>query len=235
MQQARELMRAMIGTFGFLGSARRYLPPRRGDSVAQALVRALGLGQSPEVRQALDRLLVIVADHEFTPATFAARIAASTGNDLYSCIGAALQVHFGAAMGLRCDRIEESLHHTDAGRERGAAIVSRSRELEHPLYREGDPRAVALMDIVEQLVSAGAAPGFARAAIPPRGATVVDLDYALVAVCRALGAVPQAAGGLLAFGRTAGWIAHVFEQRGEDFVIRPRARFIPRPPCVGRA
>jgi citrate synthase len=44
--------------------------------------------------------------------------------------------------------------------------------------------------------------------------------------------VPQAAGGLLAFGRTAGWIAHVFEQRREQFVIRPRAQFVAdRPRC----
>jgi citrate synthase len=26
----------------------------------------------------------------------------------------------------------------------------------------------------------------------------------------------------------AGWIAHVFEQRREQFVIRPRAKFVPR-------
>jgi citrate synthase len=54
------------------------------------------------------------------------------------------------------------------------------------------------------------------------------MDHALVAVCQALGAPRFAAGGLLAFGRMAGWIAHVFEQRREQFVIRPRAKFVPR-------
>jgi citrate synthase len=224
-EQARRLMHAMIGVFGFLGPARRYVPAQRGDTVAGALVRALGIRPSVEVTQALDRLLVIVADHEFTPATFAARIAASAGSDLYSCVGAALQVHFGAALGLRCDQLEQSLRDTDAADDPRTLTGPMSRDLEHPLYREGDPRAAALMEIVAQLPRHA---DVTNTAPPP---SIVNLDYALVTLCQALGAVPQAAGGLLAFGRTAGWIAHVLEQRGEEFVIRPRARFIRHGSC----
>src|SRR5262249_47249756 len=94
IEQARDLMQAMAGVFGFLGPAKRYAVARRGDPIARVLARALGLQASDDVIHALDGLLVIVADHEFTPATFAARIAASAGNDLYSCVAAALQVHF---------------------------------------------------------------------------------------------------------------------------------------------
>lgn len=220
IERARSLMSAMIGAFGFLGPDRRYAAPRRGDTVARALARALGTGQSPAVMRALDRVLVIVADHEFTPATFAARIAASAGNDLYSCVGAALQVHFGAALGMRCDQLEQSLGGGDAA---DAPLAPRSpvlHPLEHPLYRDGDPRATALMEIVGELPRSPRAP-------EPASAADINIDYALVAICRALGTVQQAAGGLLAFGRTAGWIAHVFEQQTEDFVIRPRAKFVP--------
>src|SRR5215468_169792 len=39
--QARDLMQAMAGAFGFLGSSRRYLAPRHGDTLARALARAL--------------------------------------------------------------------------------------------------------------------------------------------------------------------------------------------------
>jgi citrate synthase len=211
IEQARSLMCAMIGAFGFLGPARCYAAPRRGDTVARALARALGIRRSAAALRALDRVLVIVADHEFTPATFAARIAASAGNDLYSCVGAALQVHFGAALGLRCDQLEQSL---GTGGAPGLASAA-AHHLAHPLYRDGDPRAAALMQIAGELAPRAPAP-----------AADVNLDYALVAFCRALGAVQQAAGGLLAFGRTAGWIAHVFEQQTEAFVIRPRAKFV---------
>jgi citrate synthase len=99
-------------------------------------------------------------------------------------------------------------------------VVARpSRGLDPPFYRDGDPRAEMLLDIAAALRP------------PPHGRTAsaqeaVNLDHALVTICHALGVSGQVAGGLLAFGRTAGWIAHVFEQRAEAFVIRPRAKFI---------
>jgi citrate synthase len=213
IEQARDLMQAMAGAFGFLGPAKRYAAPRRGDRIARILARALGLQPSDNLMHALDGVLVVVADHEFTPATFAARIAASAGNDLYSCVGAALQVHFGSALGLRCDLLEQSL------------AAPRSRALDHPLYRKGDPRAEALADIAERLASRSRSRNRPVMAFE-QGA--VSMDHALVAVCQALGTPRTAAGGLLAYGRMAGWIAHVFEQRREQFVIRPRAKFVPR-------
>ena len=153
IEQARDLMQAMAGAFGFLGPGKRYAAPRRGDTIARVLARALGVQTNPDVTHALDGVLVVVADHEFTPATFAARIAASAGNDLYSCIGAALQVHFGSSLGLRCDLLEQSLGAPRSPEtERAAAAVSISRALDHPLYRNGDPRAEALVEIAERLV-----------------------------------------------------------------------------------
>ena len=213
IEQARDLMQAMAGVFGFLGPAKRYAVARRGDPIARVLARALGLPASDEVMHALDGLLVVVADHEFTPATFAARIAASAGNDLYSCVGAALQVHFGSALGLRCDLLEKSL------------AAPQSRALDNPLYRHGDPRAEALAEIAERLASRSRSRNRLVMAFEQGS---LSMDHALVAVCQALGAPRNAAGGLLAYGRMAGWIAHIFEQRREQFVIRPRAKFVPR-------
>ena len=52
-----------------------------------------------------------------------------------------------------------------------------------------------------------------------------NIEIGLVAICRAIGAPDQTAGGIFALGRTAGWAAHVLEQRLQGFMIRPRARF----------
>jgi citrate synthase len=236
VEQARDLMQAMAGAFGFLGPRRRYLPPRRGATVACALVRALGLQTNLDVTQALDGVLVVVADHEFTPATFAARIAASAGNDLYSCIGAALQVHFGSALGLRSDLLEQRLGTAQSEKmTHTATAVSTSRALDHPLYRNGDPRAEALVEIAERLAPRSRSRKRGSASTMPLEQRTLSMDHALVSVCQALGAPRYAAGGLLAFGRMAGWIAHVFEQRREQFVIRPRAKFVPRSELSGMA
>ena len=229
IEQARDLMQAMAGAFGFLGPGKRYAAPRRGDTIARVLARALEVPTNPDVTHALDGVLVVVADHEFTPATFAARIAASAGNDLYSCVGAALQVHFGSALGLRCDLLEQCLgapHSPETAR--AAAAMPMSRALDHQLYRNGDPRAEALVEIAERLASRSRSRNRGCASVMAHEQRALSMDHALVAICQALGAPRHAAGGLLAFGRMAGWIAHVFEQRREQFVIRPRAKFVPR-------
>jgi citrate synthase len=52
------------------------------------------------------------------------------------------------------------------------------------------------------------------------------LDLGLVALTAALELPPGSATALFAMGRTAGWIAHVLEQRAAGFLLRPRARYV---------
>ena len=57
------------------------------------------------------------------------------------------------------------------------------------------------------------------------GRGLPTLDLGLVAVAAALGLPPGSAAALFAVGRSAGWIAHVLEQRSAGFLLRPRARY----------
>jgi citrate synthase len=212
LDQARALIQAMIGAFGIFGPEKQYVAPRPGESVARGLARALGLEAGQDVLAALNATLIIVADHEFSPATFAARIAASAGSDLYSCISAALQVLFGSALGLRHELVSQQADRV-------------AQNLFYPPYGEGDPRAAALSAIAAKLRARSDAGTTARAPSDSNSESRVMLE-ALVAVCEALGTAPHAAGGLLALGRTAGWVAHVVEQRRDGLVIRPRAKFV---------
>ena len=56
------------------------------------------------------------------------------------------------------------------------------------------------------------------------------VDFALVAVERALGLPRGSALTLFAIGRTIGWIAHAIEQYAQNAIIRPRAKYVgPKP------
>jgi citrate synthase len=229
---ARALVQALCIAFGFVGPRRCFVAPGENESVASYILRAFGVDANRSQTRVLNAALVLLADHEFSPATFAARIAASSGVDLHSCIGAALHVHFGSALGLRCDRVEQALQAALSTRDQAASLRPvhvGPLGFSHPLYAGGDPRASAILKLALSLTEHAAASRDAlqtlRSIDNHHGA--VSLDAALVVMCRALGLNGPVAGGLLAVGRSAGWIAHVREQYQQDFMIRPRGKFTP--------
>lgn len=228
LQQARTLVQALCIAFGYIGSGRCFIAPARNETIASYILRAFGVEANSHHARVLNAVLVLLADHEFSPATFAARIAASSGVDLYSCIGAALHVHFGSALGLRCDRVEQALQaatSASGGADRSALVGPVG--FSHPLYVEGDPRAREILTLALNLTDHPVATRDAMQTLQcidsQQGA--ISLDGALVVLCRALGLRGPIAGGLLAVSRSAGWIAHVIEQYRQDFMIRPRGKF----------
>ena len=105
-----------------------------------------------------------------------------------------------------------------------AAIQERARRAEripgfgHSLYPQGDPRGLGLIEAALALASRSVALKTALALVEAMGDSgrgLPTLDLGLVAVAAALFAV----------GRSAGWIAHVLEQRSAGFLLRPRARY----------
>jgi citrate synthase len=212
-------------------------PPNPARGVAATIAASFGLRRRAGQR-ALDAALVTSADHELNASTFAVRVAASTGADLYACMAAGLAALSGPRHGGACDRIEALVAET--GRPERAAEIVRERfrrgetvpGFGHPLYPDGDPRGRLLLDEARRL---SGRPGPALRTLfalveamrrAEREAPTVDVG--LVALSSALGLPGGTAAGLFAIGRTAGWIAHALEQRSAGFLLRPRARYIGR-------
>ena len=102
----------------------------------------------PRVKKSLALLelaLVLCADHELNASTFAARVAASTGADLYSCLSAALAAFSGPRHGLASEQVEVLAREARDPANAAAAVSDRMRRGEllpgfgHALYPEGDP------------------------------------------------------------------------------------------------
>jgi citrate synthase len=232
---ACRLIRSMAGAFGFLRERGAYVPLEQGEPVAKGMARALGLAPEACQVRALNAALVLIADHELNPATFAARIAASGGADLHACIGAALGVHVGSLIGRGCDRVEalfapgadaETIHAN------AVAMVQSAQKLpgfNHPFYPHGDPRTRMLIELAREIGGTtkrmrDMLEGLRR--IEDELQAEPAIETGLVMLCRALGAPERTAGGMFALGRCAGWVAHVLEQRLQGFLIRPRAQFV---------
>jgi citrate synthase len=234
-ERARRLLRALAAVLGStLGgeqAARAYRAPTLAEGVA------IALGAPRKGRTAIDRVLILCADHELNASTFAARVVASTGADLYACVAGALAALTGPRHGAASDRVEamlEEVGEPERAREVISARLSRGDAIPgfgHPLYPDGDPRVLPMLESARELAGDG-----------PRLASVLavlsamrrarreppNLDFGLVAVVRALGLKRGSASALFALGRTAGWIAHALEQREAGYMIRPRAEYVGR-------
>jgi len=172
------------------------------------------------------RALVLLADHELNASTFAARVAASTGAPLSASLLAGLAtlagpLHGGAAAEVRLLAA--------TGRQVGAAEavanwLEQGRPLPtfgHPLYPDGDPRAVALFEHFRPR------PVFAELRLAAEALTgeQPNIDFAISAMADAFDLPPEAPLILFAVARSVGWIAHILEQVATGGLIRPRARY----------
>jgi citrate synthase len=240
VQAARLMVQSMAGCVGFLGPARVFCPRAGGESIAGQILRAAGAVVMPETLRALSTALVVLADNELAPATFSARVAASTNADIFSCVAAAIGSHIGFSTGTGTEKVETLLlceplsaldSRADRVREYGASLFG----FNHPLYSGGDPRADLMLqaaaDIAAHRDSAPAARQGTRLTLAFLDRMRDELDahpgvaLGLVTLARALGLPDGSATAIWIVSRTAGWVAHVMEQRTQAFLLRPRAKY----------
>lgn len=172
------------------------------------------------------RALVLTADHELNPSTFAARVAASTGASLAAAALAGFATLTGPRHGEASARAAAYL--SAAARDGAAAaladVLARAEQppgFGHALYPHGDPRAAALL---EALAPAGAVAEAIAAGEAATGAAA-NIDMALAALTVSRGLPRDAPFLIFAGGRMAGWIAHAIEQALSGEPIRPRAHY----------
>src|SRR5208282_6878696 len=112
-----------------------------------------GTGAADFEIDAMNRILVACAEHELNASTFAARVVASTGADLYASVLAALCSLSGPIHGGACDRIEEMFADLEAGVRMETLLAGfADRSLlppgfGHAIYAGGDPRAALLKKV----------------------------------------------------------------------------------------
>jgi citrate synthase len=179
--------------------------------------------------------LILCADHELNVSAFAARCVASAGSNPYAVVIAGLAALEGVRHGGISARVEamlESLRGSGRLRRAVGERLRRGERLEgfgHPLYRDGDPRAVALIALLEERYAKSAELAFvldvAAAAADATGEKPT-IDFALAALARVLRLPSGSPLTLFAIGRTIGWIGHAIEQYATGQLIRPRAKYV---------
>jgi len=200
---------------------------------ADPLHKQIARAWAPKHKHAEDlirRALVLLADHELNASTFTVRCAASTGISLYDAVIAGLAALKGprhGGVGPMASKMLDTLMADNIAaivRER-VSLGERFPGFGHMVYREGDPRAEAMLG---PLVKTGIDERLA-VEIPERikeaTGAFANCDYALAVMRRELDLPPGSETTIFAMARTAGWVAHAIEQLEMKTLIRPRARY----------
>src|SRR6185295_2418661 len=171
--------------------------------------------------------LIVCADHELNVSAFTARCVASASSNPYAVVLGGLAALEGTKHGGATERVAAlwtDLRRASDVRKTLAERLRRGEAVEgfgHRLYPNGDPRAALLLEMLPKSKELSFALSFADAAESVLGEKPT-LDFALVALERALGIPRGSALTLFAIGRTIGWIAHAIEQYAQNAMIRPR-------------
>ena len=206
---------------------------RAGGPIDQTLARTwrAGSGGADVLRSAL----ILCADHELNVSSFTARCVASAGSNPYAVVIAGLSALQGTRHGGAGARVEAMLETMRRARNVKTAVAERLGRGEpidgfgHPLYRTGDPRAVALLGMLRERYSKSAELAFVINVADAAASAIREkpnVDFALAAVARVLRLPSGSPLTIFAIGRTIGWIGHAIEQYETGQLIRPRAKYV---------
>ncbi|HJW40285.1 MAG TPA: citrate/2-methylcitrate synthase, partial [Rhizomicrobium sp.] len=92
--------------------------------------------------------------------------------------------------------------------------------------RDGDPRAIALLEVLAGIGVDRRLVEEIPARIREATGAFVNIDYALAVMRRALGLPPGCETTIFAMSRLVGWVAHASEQLESKKLIRPRSRYV---------
>ncbi|TDL57317.1 citrate synthase [Paenibacillus dendritiformis] len=228
----------VVAAYARLRAGKEPVVPQAGRSIAYNFLYML-TGEEPEASavKAMDKALVLHADHELNASTFAARVTVATLSDIYAGVVSAIgalkgPLHGGANEAVMkmleeigsLDRVEDYIQDKLNRREKIMGFG-------HRVYKNGDPRAKHLQAMSRELGSKSGNLELYNMSV--RIEEIVtgqkglkpNVDFYSASVYTLLGIPRDLFTPIFAVSRVSGWTAHILEQYENNRIIRPRAEY----------
>lgn len=228
----------IVTAFARIRQGKEPVQPKHDYNYAENILYMLN-GKEPEAIEveAINKALVLHADHELNASTFTARVCVATLSDVYSGITAAIGALKGPLHGGANERVMQML--TEIGEEENAIPYIKkmldNKEkimgMGHRVYRDGDPRAKFLKEMSRQLTElTGQSKWYNMSVeiedyIKETKGLPANVDFYSASVYHSLGIDHDLFTPIFAVSRTSGWLAHILEQYSNNRLIRPRAEY----------
>ncbi|MFC5468893.1 citrate synthase [Cohnella suwonensis] len=229
----------VVAAYARIREGKEPVAPKKGVGIAHNFLYML-TGEEPAAVavEAMDKALVLHADHELNASTFAARVTVATLSDIYSGVTSAIgalkgPLHGGAneAVMVMLDEIG-SLANVESYIQGKLDNKEKIMGFGHRVYKNGDPRAKHLMQMSRQLGELNGDMELYEMSIKIEDLVTgqkglkPNVDFYSASCYTMLGIPRDLFTPIFAISRVSGWSAHILEQYQDNRLIRPRAEYV---------
>ncbi|WP_010272062.1 citrate synthase [Paenibacillus senegalensis] len=228
----------IVAAFARIREGKEPISPKSGVSIAENFLYML-TGETPEpiAVEAMDKALVLHADHELNASTFAARVTVATLSDIYSGVTSAIGALKGPLHGGANEAVMVMLEEIGTPDQVEAYVKKKLDNKEklmgfgHRVYKNGDPRAKHLMKMSKELGKITNNMNWYNMSVQIEELVTnlkglkPNVDFYSASVYTSLKIPRDLFTPIFAISRMSGWTAHILEQYENNRLIRPRAEY----------
>lgn len=229
----------IVSTIYRVRSNQEIIQPKKEYSLVENFLYIFrGKPPKEKEREALERYMILHADHGLNASTFSARVTASTLSDMYSSVTSAVGTLKGKLHGGASERVMDMLldvnNHSAVEEYIEGRLFDRKRIMGfgHRIYVTNDPRARHLKEISESLcLNTNRMDLYQifrkiQAVVHEKKKIYPNVDFYASLVLNVLNIPKEFFTLFFASSRITGWTAHILEQYSDSVLLRPTSRYI---------